>query len=231
MALFSNNTPSEDPVWTSASDMMAGLMMIFLFIAIIYIQNIGQYFDAVSDLQDQICRDLSTEFEEEKNKWNMTVCENGLLIRFDNDSIFESNSAVLSAEFKVILSSFFPRLLDVIWKYKENISELRIEGHTDSSHLFATELEGYLYNTGLSQSRSRKVMEYSLNLKPIDSREEYLEWAFHNITAHGMSSSEPVLTESMIEDQTRSRRVEFRLRTKAEDNLIELVKEIGGNET
>jgi hypothetical protein len=42
-----------------------------------------------------------------------------------------------------------------------------------------------------------------------------------------MSSSEVIMVNN-IEDRQASRRVEFRIRTKAEDRLIEFVKELDG---
>ena len=81
----------------------------------------------------------------------------------------------------------------VIMKNQEFISELRIEGHTDSTAKDKDELLAYLYNTKLSQDRSRNVMDFCLNLREIKSNEKYMEWSFSHVTAHGMSSSERIL--------------------------------------
>jgi outer membrane protein OmpA-like peptidoglycan-associated protein len=229
--MFSNRA-SEDEQWISVSDMMAGLMMIFLFISLIYIENISKYFSEVSDVSDEICSDLKREFEDEADKWDMSICENGLLISFDNDSNFEVNSATLSAQFSDVLKDFYPRLMAVMFEYKDSISEMRIEGHTDSSvRRFDSELSGYLYNTQLSQNRSRNVMEYVLTLPEIFLDEDYLGWSYNHVTAHGMSSSKKIFMGDGIEDYAASRRVEFRLRTRAEERLLDLVSEIksGGN--
>ena len=233
MTDFIKSGASQEEQWISVSDMMAGLMMIFLFISIIYIQNISKYFDEVSNVNDEICSDLEREFSRDTNRWDMSICENGLLISFENDSNFETNSAVLSDEFKVVLIDFFPRLMDVIRKYEESISELRIEGHTDSSiRRYDDELSGYIFNTKLSQERSRNVMDFSLNLDEIKSNVEYLNWSYAHVTAHGMSSSKGIFTEDGFYNYDASRRVEFRLRTKAEDRLMDLATEIasGGNQ-
>jgi outer membrane protein OmpA-like peptidoglycan-associated protein len=227
MTNFLNTESSSEEQWISVSDMMAGLMMIFLFISIIYIQNISKYFSEVADVSDEICADLKKEFDSETERWDMSICENGLLISFDNDSNFKVNSAALSEDFASVLSDFFPRLMAVIYEYQDSISELRIEGHTDSSvRRLDSELTGYLYNTKLSQERSRNVMEYSLNLNEITLQPKYLDWSYTNVTAHGMSSSKRILSDAGNEDYAASRRVEFRLRTKAEDRLLDLVSEI-----
>ena len=218
--------------WISVSDMMAGLMMIFLFISIIYIQNISKYFSEVADVSDEICADLKREFDSETERWDMSICENGLLISFDNDSNFEVNSSALSEDFAFVLSDFFPRLMVVIYEYRDSISELRIEGHTDSSVRRAdNKLTGYLYNTKLSQERSRNVMDYSLNLNEIILQPKYLDWSYTHVTAHGMSSSKRIFSDTGEEDYAASRRVEFRLRTKAEDRLVDLVSELRSSGT
>ena len=229
---LSRRTSADEEQWISVSDMMAGLMMIFLFISIIYIQNISKYFSEVADVSDEICADLKREFESETERWDMSICENGLLISFDNDSNFELNSAALSSDFAQVLADFFPRLMKVVYDYRDSISELRIEGHTDSSvRRMDNQLSGYLYNTKLSQERSRNVMDYSLNLSEISLNPNYLEWSYTHVTAHGMSSSKRIFSEVGVEDYAASRRVEFRLRTRAEDRLLDLVSEIrsGGN--
>ena len=116
MTDFLKTGSAGEEQWISVSDMMAGLMMIFLFISIIYIQNISKYCSEVADVSDEICADLKREFDSESERWDMSICENGLLISFDNDSNFEVNSAVLSEEFSMVLSDFFPRLMEVIYE-------------------------------------------------------------------------------------------------------------------
>jgi len=227
---FLSSSSSDDDAWISTADMMAGLMMIFLFIAVIYIQNISKYFDAVGDVRDEICNDLSAEFSQDLDRWNMTICEGGLLIRFQSDSSFESASSTLSPSFRTLLDDFVPRLMGVIWKYKTSIAELRIEGHTDSRvRSFDTPLSGYIFNTELSQDRSRNVLSYALSIPSISSNADYLNWSFSSMTAHGMSSSD-LIVAGKSELYDKSRRVEFRMKTRAEDELLNLVTELKRNE-
>ena len=221
---LAGSSKSDDDVWISASDMMAGLMMIFLFIAIIYIRNIGQYIDQINDVQTKLCSSLSAEFANEIDEWNMTVCEDGLVIRFESDGNFEKSKADLSQKFRRILAAFIPRFFETLWKFQGQISEVRIEGHTDSSvRRLDTPLSGYLYNTRLSQDRSRNVMNFALVSMRNKKLDTQLSWSFKNLTAHGMSSSEPILVGGQ-EQMDRSRRVEFRIRTTARDNLDSLVR-------
>ena len=224
-----NKGPREDESWISTADMMAGLMMIFLFIAIVYIQNVGQYVDAISDVQERLCKELKDEFKDVEKKWMMSICEDGLVIKFKNESVFKKGESQISDNFKKILNDFYPRFMDIIWANKENISELRIEGHTSSEAIIDSKLESYIFNTRLSQNRSRSVMDYALKLDKIISNYEYLDWSYKNLTAHGMSSSDLIFYDNQAEDKTSSRRVEFRLKTNAQDNLIDIVRQLNAN--
>ncbi len=215
--------------WISVADMMSGLMMVILFIAIVYINNIGRYFDAVSDAQSKICNDLQREFANNIDEWSLQICEDGLVVRFQNESIFPPNDSEPSLEFQQILASFYPRFMEIIWNNNEDISELRIEGHTSSEGLPQQDLfQAYLHNTELSQDRSRNVMNFVLSLSDIASNNEYMTWSFNNTTAHGLSSSELIL-DGNAEDRERSRRVEFRLATTAQENLAGLVEQLNAN--
>lgn len=222
--LNSKDSKDEDS-WISISDMMTGLMMIFLFIAIIYIQEVRTTFGELNDVQARICSQLETEFSQDKQKWNMSICEGGLLVKFNNDGFFLADSTELTDEFKELLSDFYPRFKSILWKHVKNIDELRIEGHASSEARGQSRLGAYIYNTELSQGRSFNVMSYVLGLESISNRSDYLDWSYENLTAHGMSSSELILNKDGVEDRQASRRVEFRIRTKAEDSLIELIKE------
>ena len=223
---FISGKEKSDDTWISAADMMAGLMMIFLFIAIIYIRNIGQYFDEINDVQSELCSSLNAEFRAESEQWNMTICESGLLIRFESETYFERSRSSLTPEFRRILSIFVPRLFDVLWEYEDQLSEVRIEGHTSSRvRPGDTAISGYLYNTELSQDRSRNVMAFALASLRNKSKQDQLAWSYRNLTAHGMSSSDPILKDGQ-EDFARSRRVEFRIRTTAQDKLNELIQDL-----
>lgn len=215
----------EHDSWLSISDMMTGLMMIFLFVAIIYIQEVRAKFDDFSNIQNNICSDLRNEFEREITPWRMEICEGGLLIRFDSQGLFQPGSKELSDDFKILLANFYPRFNDILWEHLEDIDELRIEGHSSSEFGDLNELNAYLANTVLSQDRSYEVMNYVLNLAEISTVPEFLEWSFQNLTAHGMSSSNIIVLDG-IENRVASRRVEFRIRTRFENELIDIIRSI-----
>ena len=82
------------------------------------------------------------------------------------------------------------------------------------------------YNMKLSQDRTRNVLEYCLSRQLID-RESV--WINQKIAAVGLSSTKLVL-EDGFENKAKSRRVEFRVKTNFEQQIIErIVKERGAD--
>ena len=219
--IFERKVQEVDDSWMSASDMMSGLMLIFLFIAIAFINSIGQF---VQDTDEKICNDIKAEFNKESIEWGAQICENsdGVVIRFDDSLGFEVGSSELKDNFKETLNDFFPRLMSVLEKNKDKIKELRIEGHTSSeTRERDTKIGKYIWNANLSQERSREVLNYVSSLEAITSNDKYVDWFTENITAHGKSSSEKINAEEADEEsKSLNRRVEFRVETTALDQII-----------
>lgn len=150
--------------------------------------------------------------------WRASI-DTTLCIRFQEpDMLFCEGDSLLKPKFKEVLDDFYPRYIAVLSRpqYKDNIEEIRIEGHTNSN-------SGYLYNMKLSQARTRIVLGYCLGLM---SQEQIL-WARSLITANGLSYSRPILVNG-VEDKQLSRRVEFRVRTNAEKHLEEIANKRKG---
>ena len=76
----------------------------------------------------------------------------------------------------------------------------------------------------LSQDRTRAVMNYALTLPKVL---QYNNWFIAHVTANGLSSSRPILdTETGEIDMDLSRRVEFRIKTKTRERLLQIESEI-----
>jgi len=211
----------EEESWIATSDMMTGLMMVFLFIVIIYSQLIFGAVEDVTNTTQRLCSQLEETFDEYQEDWEISICEDGLIVRFENDANFASSQCEPSDVFSNILDTFYPLLMNVVWDNRNDITELMIEGHTSSEYGNEIPLGAYLLNTELSQCRSKQVMEYVLDLPEINQDSRYMEWSFSNLTAHGLSSSRLLYDENDNEDRTQSRRVEFRIRTNAQEDLYE----------
>lgn len=209
----------ENAYALSTGDLMAGLLFIFILLlmgALLQVQEKAEQDEEVvrryDKIKTQLYIDLQDEFKEDLKVWRATI-DSSLCIRFQEPAmLFDNNKAILKPLFKDILNDFFPRYIEVLVRpeYKDNIVEIRIEGHTDSNG-------EYFHNMELSQNRTRSVLEYCFGLMT----DTQIEWAKSLITANGLSSSQPILIHG-VEDKSLSRRVEFRVRTNAEKQLEDI---------
>lgn len=219
----------ENAFALSTGDLMAGLLFIFILLlmgALLQVQEKAEQDEKIVQRYDQIKTqlyiDLQEEFKEDLKVWRATI-DSSLCIRFQEPAmLFDNDKAILKPLFKEILDDFFPRYIKLLSRpeYRDNIMEIRIEGHTDSNG-------GYFHNMELSQNRTRSVLEYCFGLMSI----EQIDWAKGLITANGLSSSQPILIQG-VEDKRLSRRVEFRVRTNAEKYLEDIAdrRSIANNE-
>lgn len=231
LRIFGRKANSESD-WISISDLMAGLMMIFLFIAISFMNNLQIRADLVRDtvkdyqkLQDSLYRDLYNEFRDDLDDWQATIDRETLSVRFEEPTVlFPQGSARVTVRFAAILTDFFPRYLAIInsTQYRDSIEEIRIEGHTSSEWQVEVDEEtAYFENMNLSQDRTRAVLRLCLSLV---SNPEDRTWARRFITANGLSSSRLIVLRSGDEDRRASRRVEFRTKTAAEQKVKEMIE-------
>jgi len=218
----------DNPFALSTGDLMAGLLFIFILLlmsAMLDVQEKAEQDEALVQQYDNtkalIYEDLSNVFKDSLSAWGATI-EPSLIVRFQEPSmLFDEGKDSLKVRFRQILDSFFPTYISVLSKpeYKENIEEIRIEGHTNSNG-------EYFKNMKLSQNRTRVVLQYCLKLTP----EENQDWAQGLITANGLSSSHVIVDENGTEDKDKSRRVEFRVRTNAEQQLEQIAQKRRNND-
>ncbi len=157
--------------WISLSDLMTGLMLVFLLIVVmmLYLQysTLVRYENTKQEIYDALNKELAREVEDKK----VTISED-LVVRFvDSDTLFSQDSAVLLRNYKDLLDVFIPKYINVLQdeKFAKHIREVRIEGHTGSptrKHQFYVDL------VRLSQDRSRAILKYfvgSLSFAQLDS--------------------------------------------------------------
>ena len=237
---FKRKDKNSDNIWSSISDLMSGLMIVFLFTSVIFMSkvidentNIKKQQQTVENIvatyeesKENIYNDLYNEFENDIKSFNMEIDKDGTIRFKEPEVFFNKGESELKTEFKDILDSFFPRYINLIYtKYKDKVTEIRIEGHTSSEWEDGVDKKvSYFKNMELSQDRTRNVLEYVMNMKKLN---EYEDWLIDNITANGMSYSHRIFKEN-IEDKDASRRVEFRVITNSEEtinNIIDNYKE------
>ena len=232
------NPQEKEEYWISISDMMTGLMLIFLFIAITYMSKISDenekflnIVNAYQTIQDKIFENLYSEFKEDLFLWGGSIDRETLSISFNEPEIlFDKGKQTIKPMFKAILEDFYPRYIRILSKeeFQKNIQSLRIEGHTSSEWQNNTNLnQSYINNMVLSQNRTSSVLNFILNLDELYQND--LKWAKNKIISVGFSSSKLKYEISnsdnkKYEDKARSRRVEFRIITNAEEKINEILE-------
>ncbi|MDD2323495.1 MAG: OmpA family protein [Bacteroidales bacterium] len=214
----------------STGDLMAALLLIFVLLLIGTMLKLQEEFDSKSDiaerykeLQLELYNDLYDEFEDDLEVWDAEI-DSTLTIRFkEPDVLFDAGSSNLKSSFAEILNDFFPRYINVLQndKYIEHIVEIRIEGHTSiEGRNGMDEQEAYFYNMKLSQDRTRSVLQYCLNL--LDGNT--VAWTRDRSTANGLSSVKPIAENQTESGRKQNRRVEFRIKTDAEEQIREMLR-------
>lgn len=241
---FKENTVSQEEHWISMSDLMAGLMMVFLLISIAFMQYVMIEKDHVDDLLEKIQVEknkikevaityqntqvalydaLFEEFKDDLKFWDAEIDPHTLEFRFNAPEVlFDTGKIDLKIQFRAILSNFFPRYLAVIGNFKENIAEIRIEGHTSSIWNESSSVDdAYFNNMELSQGRTRSVLQY-VYLLPNVVKEK--KWIKEKFAAVGFSSSHLILNEQGKENAERSRRVSFKILTNADTQIKKIIE-------
>lgn len=231
---YSGVGDSQEEHWVSVSDLMAGLMMCFLMISVVFMikmqiekEKIQEVALLYEKLRTSLYEQLYEEFKEDLPRWGAELDEDDLTFRFINDQLlFDRGKSELKPEFKAILRDFFPRYTKIITNngYQEAITEVRIEGHTSVGWGKAADVDtAYILNMRLSQARTRTTLAYLLLLPEVYKQKE---WLRDRLTANGLSSSHPIVDDHGNLDQNRSRRVEFRLKTDAESRIADILDRI-----
>jgi len=208
-----------DNSWTNIADIMTGLMMVFMFVAVAFMFQLQKKQEVVNSVKDsyrvELNKALHKEFDKNLLVWKASITKDNI---FRFSAPFDVGSSEMSGEFKKIISEFFPRYIALLTKnkFKGEIEEVRIEGHTSGgwgANVSAD--DNYINNMYLSQKRASKVLDYSYRLHDY-SVQKNKKWLEKYLRANGMSFSSLIYknTEYLIEDKDRSRRVEFRVMVK-----------------
>jgi len=228
--------------WMSISDMMSGLMLIFLFVAVSFMLNVENDKISLQKVKEKITqialtyqkskidlnKDLHKEFDKDLKKWNAEITKDNSIVFNSPEVLFETGKSEIKEKFKGILNDFFPRFIKILIspKYKNEIDEIRIEGHTSNVWLSAKDKkEVYLKNMKLSQDRANSVLNYVYLIDNfiINSNRDFLE---KHLRANGMAYSKlKYLDENKTKiDYLHSRRVEFKVKLKTEEKILKILK-------
>ena len=235
----------ETSYWLSYSDMMAALLLVFvLIISFTMLQAKKQYEDRtkklevqeelieeqqkiMSEQQEQLDRIIGVKsnlIEDLKKAFDGTDLKVSVdpqtgAITFDSSILFDVNMYDLKPSGEDFLEAFLPRYLNVLLQdeYKSYISEIIIEGHTDTNGT-------YMYNLELSQERALSVATFCLKDDTTILSPEERDSLRSIVTANGKSFSNPIYNADGSVNLEASRRVEFKFRLKDEDMVNEMIK-------
>lgn len=227
-------------VWLSVSDLMTGLMVIFLFVAIAYISRVQKNQSVLTDYvetKNEMHDKLVQEFAADTVKWQMAIGKD-LTMKFKNPTVlFAIGSFELTPDFKNILDEFLPRYFNILLNdsLSNKIQEIRIEGHTDDVPMPRYNSDSYIANAMLSQQRALSVLRY---IREMPAYNNYTPEQQHQLefwlTANGLSYGRALDSNGEFTqrtgkpiDRNLSRRVEFRIVTTGDEVLENFVKQNG----
>lgn len=224
-------------VWMSVSDLMTGLMIIFLFVAVAYmikVKHNQRVIDEYVDTKQHLHERLVNEFKGDMSEWKMVVGKD-LSMKFkEPEVLFAPGSDELQPRFKEILDKFIPKYLEILLNdsLRDRIQEIRIEGHTDTLRMVKYGKDAFLSNVLLSQKRAYNVLNYIRNMDTIKNyTAEKRNLLDYWLSANGMSYGKTLDSDGELThksgrpvDMDASRRVEFRIITASEDVLEEFVR-------
>ena len=144
-------------------------------------------------------------------------------IMLDSAVFFETGRAEIRQEGKELLDRFIPVYLDVLLRddYSDYLGEIIIEGHTDSSGSYESNLK-------LSQERALQVALYCLRMPSLTSaRKQQLQKI---LTAKGRSYADLIYVNG-VEDPEASRRVEFKFSLKDSEMIEEMNRILSAQES
>lgn len=230
----------KNNVWMSVSDLMTGLMIIFLFIAIAYMIRVRDDISEYKDTKEKIYFQLKNKFSEREIANGIISVNPDLSMRFlQATTQFSSGQRTLPPLFELTLDSIMPKYLDVLVglndSLKSKLKEIRIEGHTDDVGFPSIHNDPYRANLILSQERARNVLFHILDIIEESSyKESDKKLLVHLLTANGYSFSRAldkngneIYGTTNVIDSNKSRRVEIRIITDEKSVLEKLIKKTG----
>ena len=169
--------------------------------------------DDLIGIRTVMIQDLSSSLAAANLK--ATVDPNNGDIILDSAVFFDTARSTIKEEGQALLNSFIPVYLDVLLReeYADYLGEIIIEGHTDSSGAYNTNLK-------LSQDRALQVALYCLNMPSLTYAQKARLQQI--LTAKGRSYADLVYNADGTENAEASRRVEFKFSLKDTEMIEEM---------
>ena len=208
--------------WTTMSDLMLGLSIIFMTLFILAMTGFTQENLKQQQRQVEVAKQLAENLKVEKI--DAEVDEMSGSVKISDVELFDVGSYQLSARGKQFLDKFAPIYVNTVFENDSiapNIENIIIQGHTDSQTFkdAKTPDEQFSRNMFLSLQRAYAVQDYMLLRTKYNRQHDATLRKI--LVVEGKSYSEPVLDANGNEDFSKSRRVELKLRVKG-SNIAKL---------
>lgn len=207
-----NNDGDENVFWVTMSDLLLGLVVVFMVLFVFAITGFTQNKINEKETQYEVTEKIAQELQ--KNNIKVDADKFSGTIKISDLELFELNSWELSPKGRAYMSKFVPVYLNAIMKDKKianNISQIVIEGHTDSQTFAGAKSaeDKYYKNMDLSLKRASSVAQYIV-YSDFHGKKDYEKELFKKLSVEGKGPSNPVLVNGK-EDFSKSRRVELKI--------------------
>ena len=103
---------NQDSHWMPVSDMLAGLMMVFLLLAVSQLDSVSKQVATLKKNEDILCGKIQVSFIAiGVDIYKKLSCDDGILVSFDNVGDYKSEQVALPKELKKNLDKVIPSLI------------------------------------------------------------------------------------------------------------------------
>lgn len=214
----------ENVFWASMSDLLLGLTIVFIVLFALAMTGLTKQSIQNMNTKSKITKQLANEFQKRDIPVDIDKLTGN--IKISDLELFELNKWTISDKGKKYLNQVVPIYFDTILgdpEISKNISQIIIEGHTDSQSFSSakSEEENYTKNLELSIKRAYAVSSFVIN-QDYKNKDKYKGNLLKLLSTNGSSYSSPVIVNGK-EDFTKSRRVELKFQLK-DYTFIDLIK-------
>lgn len=233
-------------IWRSYSDMMAGLLLIFILIMSVALVSFQKSYEAevqarkeqeelsrVMEQQKKIMEEQQRKIDKiigikaelianlkeefQSNNLNVSIDEDTGAIIFDANVLFEYNKSTLTDEGRSMLNDMLP-------VYCKTLLQARYLPYLSQIIIdgFTDSKGSFGFNLDLSQRRVLAVAQHLLSIENTFLSEEEIPVLESKLSANGRSKNNLICDENGKEDAAASRRVEVKFRLTDEEMIKEL---------
>lgn len=206
----SSQGADENAFNTSISDLMAGLLGIFVLALVYFMINIGevkQQYTGSMDKRDKILQEIEGEME--KRGVKVQIDKKQGVLRIPESVLFESGEASIKSEGQAAVSELGSVLHQILQKddYKNAVETIFIEGHTDN-----VPIENEYFHSNWELSTQRAINTWNLMRDDTQGLDDLRNPNDQPIfSCSGYADTRPVTDDGLDEDSEEGRSANRRI--------------------